>query len=73
MIFFILLNGNALPLDKQLKLVSLASRSSIEIADHLIDSITDRFYLLASRPYLAAPATTILARAHAALLSGSTS
>jgi toxin ParE1/3/4 len=25
---------------------------SIEIADHLIDSITDRFFLLASRPYL---------------------
>ena len=41
---------------------------SIEFANQLIDSITDRFFLLASHPYLAAPAKTTLALARPVFL-----
>ena len=46
---------------------------SIEIADRVIDSVTDRFFLLAAFPKWDAAATKICALACGALLSGSTS
>ena len=41
---------------------------SIEIANLLIDSITDRFLLLTSFPYMGGPAMKILAEVAAAFL-----
>ncbi len=46
---------------------------SIAVANHLIDSITDRFFLLAGHPYLGRLATTILVSARAAFPLMSTS
>ena len=46
---------------------------SIAVANHLIDSITDRFFLLAGHPYLGVLATTILVSARAVFPLMSTS